>query len=89
MRWDAFASDIKYAARGLRRTPGFSAAVIVTLGLGIGANATMFSVVDELLFRPPAFLEAPDRIHRVYLARTSAREASGPQASSATSAMDS
>ena len=45
-------------------------AVILTLGLGIGANATMFGIVDRLLFRPPAYLIAPDRAARIYLSRS-------------------
>ena len=65
--WSAFAQDFRYALRGLRLKPGFALAVIVTLGLGIGANATMFGIVDRLLFRPPAFLIAPDRASRLYL----------------------
>ena len=68
--WSAFAQDLRYALRGLRRKPGFAAAVIVTFGLGIGANATMFSIVDRLLFRPPAFLIAPNRATRLYLVRS-------------------
>jgi len=62
--------DARYAFRGLRHKPGFAAAVILTLALGIGANAAMFSVVDRLLFRPPAYLKDPSRVHRIYLWRT-------------------
>ena len=65
--------DVRYAMRGLRRKPAFAAAIVLTLGLGIGANATMFSVVDRLLFRPPAYIHAPDRVHRVNLAVTTDR----------------
>jgi len=61
--------DVGYAFRGFRRQPGFALMVILTLGLGIGANATMFGVVDRLLMRPPAFLKHPDRSGRVYLRR--------------------
>jgi predicted permease len=68
--WDALFQDLRYAARGLRLKPGFTAGVVITLGLGIGANATMFGIVDRLLFRPPAYLASPDRVHRVFAFRT-------------------
>lgn len=68
--WGALSQDLRYAVRGLRLAPGFAAAVVVTLGLGIGANATMFGIVDRLLFRPPRFLNAPDRATRIYLGQT-------------------
>jgi predicted permease len=68
--WSALFQDLRYAARGLRLKPGFTAGVVLTLGLGIGANATMFGIVDRLLFRPPAYLVRPDEVHRVYFIRT-------------------
>src|SRR5581483_8676282 len=49
---DVILGDLRYAARGLRRAPVFTFTVIVTLALGIGANAAMFAVVDRLMFRP-------------------------------------
>jgi len=64
---DNLQQDVRYAIRGLRREPGFAAAVILTLGLGIGANAAMFNVIDQLMFRPFAYLRDPARVHRVYL----------------------
>lgn len=61
--------DLRYAGRGLRRQPGFAALVIITLGLGIGANATMFGIIDRILLRPPAFLHQPADAGRIYLRR--------------------
>jgi putative ABC transport system permease protein len=72
--WESLRNDVRYATRGLRRTPGFTIAVIATLGLGIGANATMFSIVDQLLFRVPPYVETPDRVHQVNLAVTTERD---------------
>jgi predicted permease len=60
--------DLRYAIRSLRRNPVFTAGVIVTLALGIGANTAMFGVVDRLLFRNPPMLQDPEHVHRVYLA---------------------
>ena len=68
--WDVLSRDLRYAIRGLRARPGFTAAVVLTLALGIGANAAIFSVVDRLLFRPPPLLAEPSLTHRVYLAAT-------------------
>lgn len=64
---DHLQQDVRYAVRGLRRSPGFSFGVIATLALGIGANAAMFGVVDRLMFRPYPMLRDPGTVHRVYL----------------------
>lgn len=67
--WSGFWQDLRYALRGTRLQPGFAAVIVIALALGIGANATMFGIVDRLLFRPPAFLVAPERTHHLYFQR--------------------
>ncbi len=63
---DGLIRDLRFAIRGLLRTPGFTIAVIVTLALGIGANTTMFGVLDTLLLKPPAHVRDPGRVARAY-----------------------
>jgi putative ABC transport system permease protein len=60
--------DVRYSLRGLRKTPRFTIAAVLTVVLGVGANATIFSVLNPLLFKPLPYPE-PDRI--VSLFRTS------------------
>src|SRR5947207_6921554 len=62
-------NDFRYALRTLARRPGLVAAAIVCLALGIGANATIFGVVDTLLFRPPPLVQNPERVVRLYFRR--------------------
>ena len=69
-RLDAFLQDARYAVRGLARSPGFTLTAVVTLGLGIGANAAMFAVIDRLMFRPLPYLRDPASVHAVYLETT-------------------
>lgn len=64
---EAVLQDLRYAVRGLLRSPGFTATVVITLGLGIGANAAMFAVIDRLMFRPFPYMHDPGAVHGVYL----------------------
>jgi predicted permease len=63
--WDATLHEVRQAARGLRRTPGFTLAVVVMLALGIGVNAAMFGITDRLLLSPPAHVQGADALVRV------------------------
>src|SRR5690348_12577938 len=49
---ETFIYDLRHAARGLRRSPGFALVAVLSIALGIAANATVFSVVNALLLRP-------------------------------------
>ena len=56
--------DLRYGARGLRRSPGFTTAAVVTLGLGIGATTAVYSLVDHVLLRALPYPES-DRLIQV------------------------
>ena len=62
---DSFARDLQHGARHLIRKPGFSAAAIASLALGIGLNTTLFSVVNAVLLRDRLVSE-PDRLVEIY-----------------------
>ena len=59
--------DLRQAARSLVRERGFAAVVVLTLALGVGANAAMFGVLDRLLLSGPAHVRDADQIRRLYL----------------------
>ena len=67
---DTLKQDLAYSLRQLRRSPGFALAAVITLALGIGANATMFGVIDRLLLRPPAHVADPARLMSFTYVRT-------------------
>jgi macrolide transport system ATP-binding/permease protein len=62
---DTLVQDLRYARRWLWRSPSFTIVAVASLGLGIGFNTALFSVVDAILFRPLP-VEAPDRLVEVY-----------------------
>jgi len=71
-RMEGLLLDLRYAVRVLSRAPAFTLVAALTLALGIGANASIFSLVNGLLFRPPAGIVEPDRL--VQIARSYEQE---------------
>ena len=68
--------DLRYAVRSLAKSPLLTGAAVLTLGLGIGANAAMFEVVDRIFFRPPLHVVDPGHVVRIEVLTT--RRAFGP-----------
>ncbi|HSR51379.1 MAG TPA: ABC transporter permease [Acidobacteriota bacterium] len=72
--FESLAQDLRFALRGLIRQPGFAAAAIAVLAVGIGLNTTVFSLVNAYLLRPLPFPESERLMSVAPLPRTSPRE---------------
>jgi putative ABC transport system permease protein len=59
---EAFVHDVRYAARALRRSPGFAVVVVLTLGIAIGVNTAVFTVANAVLFKGFRHVQRNDRI---------------------------
>ena len=59
---DSWLQDLRYAARLLRRNPLFALTATLSLAIGIGANTTIFTIANALLFKPPAGVVEPSRL---------------------------
>jgi putative ABC transport system permease protein len=66
-RFGGWFDSTRLAARGVGHSPGFTTAVVLTLALGIGANATMFRILDRLLLSPSAYITKADEVRRVFI----------------------
>jgi predicted permease len=66
-RVESFLADLKLVFRRLRKSPGFSITVLLTLAIGIGANTAVFSVLNSVLLKPLPYPE-PDRLVQIWLA---------------------
>jgi putative ABC transport system permease protein len=58
---------VRHATRSLLRARALTAAIVLTLALGLGANVTMYGIVDRLLLSPPAHLTSPEHVHRLMI----------------------
>jgi putative ABC transport system permease protein len=75
--FEAALQDLRYAARILRKYPGFSLAIILTAALGIGANVTIFSVLDAVILKPLPYKD-PDRLVRLSESNLGQNQAEAP-----------
>lgn len=70
---ERFAQDLRFAARQLVRTPGFTLLAVLTLGLGIGANSSMFSITNGIMLKPLPYANV-DRLERIWRATPQFRQ---------------
>src|SRR3954469_8354250 len=68
MMFDAIVQDLRYALRSLQKTPGFTATVVLTLSLGIGANTAIFTLINALMLRDLPKITRPSEL--VLIGRT-------------------
>ena len=64
--WNGWGQDLRRSIRSLGREPAFAAVVAITLALGLGANATMFRVIDRLLLRPAPYVRNDGTLSLLY-----------------------
>lgn len=65
LMWSTLWQDVRYGLRTLRKSPGFTAVAVASLAVGIGLNSAIFTIVDNLLFRPLPFADA-ERVVSIY-----------------------
>ena len=79
VRVEQIAQDLRYALRGARTRPLFTAVIVGTLAIGVGVNAAMFSVLDRTFLRAPSYLIDPGSVNRVFVDWTGADGTRGAQ----------